>query len=411
MNKCECDFCKENIAIYREHDEITCNLLEESIIKSKYRNKLLTHFDGKKLFSYFIGAFWLNDNENEKEKYTKSIIIKPKIENIDFMKMFSKCFEYSYIIKDFDKIYNINFEEKPIKYKDKELIKNSDLDILIAFHFLRTLEVELHNGLKRNFIRREENLKSKIKGKIIFSKHINKNIIRGREDKIYCSYLDYDINCLENRILKRALKICLSKIQNIKNSLYFYCISFFNEVSDELSYSELNHIKINPLYKRYKLLIELAIKIIKLKRYKDSCNENEAPPFCIDMSLLFEKYVYALMLDNIESKNILYQKQYMHGNFKPDFIIKGKYNYIADTKYKEIYNNNFDKSDINQLSGYARINNIIKEFSDDTQNYIPECLIIYPSNNENDNIIDIDKKEEIKDFVKFYKLGIKLPEK
>lgn len=407
MNKCECDFCKENI--YKEHDEITCDLLEESITKSKYRNKLLTHFDGKKLFSYFIGAFWLNDKENKEEHYTKSIIIKPKIENIDFMKMFSKCFEYSTIIKDFDKIYNIGFDEKPINHKDNKLMP--DLDILIAFHFLRMLEVELHNGLKKNFIRREENLKSKIKGKIQFSKHINKNIIRGREDKIYCSYLDYDINCLENRILKRALKICLSKIQNIKNSLYFYCISFFNGVSDELSYSELNHIKINPLYKRYKLLIELAIKIIKLKRYKDSCNENEAPPFWIDMSLLFEKYVYALMLDNIESKNILYQKQYMHGNFKPDFIITGKYNYIADTKYKEIYNNNFDKSDINQLSGYARINNIIKEFSEDTQNYIPECLIIYPSNNENDNIIDIDKKEEIKGLVRFYKLGIKFPEK
>ena len=250
MNKCECDFCKENIAIYIEHDEITCDLLEESIIKSKYRNKLLTHFDGKKLFSYFIGAFWLNDKENKEEHYTKSVIIKPKIENIDFMKMFSKCFEYSTIIKDFNEIYNIGFDEKPITHKDNKLMP--DLDILIAFHFLRMLEVELHNGLKKNFIKREENLKSKIKGKIQFSKHINKNIIRGREDKIYCSYLDYDINCLENRILKRALKICASKISEIKNSLYFYCISFFNEVSDELSYSELNHIKINPLYKRYK---------------------------------------------------------------------------------------------------------------------------------------------------------------
>ena len=408
MNKCECDFCKENIAIYREHDEITCDLLEESIIKSKYRNKLLTHFDGKKLFSYFIGAFWLNDKENKEEHYTKSVIIKPKIENIDFMKMFSKCFEYSTIIKDFNEIYNIGFDEKPINHKDNKLI--NDLDILIAFHFLRMLEVELHNGLKKNFIRREENLQSKIKGKIQFSKHINKNIIRGREDKIYCSYLDYDINCLENRILKRALKICASKISEIKNSLYFYCISFFNEVSDELSYSELNHIKINPLYKRYKLLIELAIKIIKLKRYKDSCNENEAPPFWIDMSLLFEKYVYALMLDNIESKNILYQKQYMHGNFKPDFIIKGKYNYIADTKYKIKYQNNkINKDDFRQLSGYSRVSKIVNEFKK-TEKYIPKCLIIFP-NNEADSKISFKDKYKIKGLVRFYKLGIKLPEK
>ena len=406
MNKCECDFCKENI--YKEHEEIKCDFLKDSIIKSKHKKKLLTHFENKPLFSYFIGAFWLNDKDNKEEHYTKSVIIKPKIENIDFMRMFSKCFEYSAIIKDFDKIYNINFEEKPIEHKDNKLI--NDLDILIAFHFLRTLEVELHNGLKKNFIRREENLQSKIKGKIIFSKHINKNIMRGREDKIYCSYLDYDINCLENRILKRALKICASKIQEIKNSLYFYCISFFNEVSDELSISEINNVKLNPLYKRYKLLIELAIKIIKLKRYKDACNENEAPPFWIDMSLLFEKYVYALMLENIGDSKIIYQKSY-NKKFVPDFIIKGKYNYIADTKYKEIYNeDNFETSNIYQLSGYARVNDIIKEFSEDILNYIPECLIIYPSNSKTNDTININEKEPIKDLVRFYKLGISLPE-
>lgn len=408
MNKCECDFCKKGIAVYKEHEIIECNSLKENIKNSIYEDKLLSYFEKKPLFSYFIGAFWLNDNKNKKEKYTKSIIIKPKIENIDFMKMFSKCFEYSTIIKDFNEIYNIGFDEKPINHKDNKLMP--DLDILIAFHFLRMLEVELHNGLKKNFIRREENLQSKIKGKIQFSKHINKNIIRGREDKIYCSYLDYDINCLENRILKRALKICASKISEIKNSLYFYCISFFNEVSDELSYSELNHIKINPLYKRYKLLIELAIKIIKLKRYKDSCNENEAPPFWIDMSLLFEKYVYALMLDNIESKNILYQKQYMHRNFKPDFIIKGKYNYIADTKYKIKYQNNkINKDDFRQLSGYSRVSKIVNEFKK-TEKYIPKCLIIFP-NNEADSKISFKDKYKIKGLVRFYKLGIKLPEK
>nr|WP_241210731.1 hypothetical protein [Brachyspira hampsonii] len=44
--------------------------------------------------------------------------------------------------------------------------------------------------------------------------------------------------------------------------------------------------------------MKLAINIIKLKRYKDSCSKNEAHPFYIDMSLLFEKYVYALLDDS-----------------------------------------------------------------------------------------------------------------
>ena len=221
--------------------------------------------------------------------------------------------------------------------------------------------------------------------------------------------MDYDINCLENRILKRALRICASKIQEIKNSLYFYCISFFNEVSDEISIGEINNIKLNPLYKRYKLLIELAIKIIKLKRYKDTCNENEAPPFWINMSLLFEKYVYALMLENIKDGKILYQKSYSK-KFVPDFIITGKYNYIADTKYKVKYQNGkINKDDFNQLSGYSRVNKIVNEFKK-TEKYIPKCLIIYPNKESNDKI-DFSDKYKIKGLIRFYKLGIKLPEK
>lgn len=410
-NKCECNFCNNilvkelfNTFIVKENSPISCsNFLKKiEISKDKIVSNLIDYKTNNPLFSYYIGAFWINKNQ--------SLIIKPKIENIDFFKMFNKCLEYSNIIKDFHSIYNINFDEKTIKHKDSSLINS--LDILIVIHFIKLLELELHNGLKRNFIKKEENLNSKIKGKILFSNNIRKNLVNNRNDRIYCSYLDYDINCLENRILKKALKICISK--NIKNN-YSYCVSFFNEVSDELHLYELNKVKLNPLYKKYKILIELAIKIIKMKRYKDTHNINEAPPFYINMSLLFEKYVYSLLKEKLKNteNTILYQKSYLNGRFIPDFIIKGKdYNYIADTKYKEIYINHYDKNDIMQLSAYSRIAKITDEFKEDKEyqenNYIPKCLIIYV-NNDDDNNIDFNNIEEIKHFVNFYKLKVSLP--
>ena len=412
-NKFECSNCNF-FNVFQEHDAIKCDLLIEYINNSKYREYIFGENSFEKTLSYYIGAFWLDD------KYTKNIIINPKIENIDFMKMFSKCLSYSSIIKDFDKIYSINFEEPAIDYKANKLIKG--LDALTSIHFLRMLELELHNGLKRNFIRKEENLNSKIKGKIDFSNHINKNIMTARNDRVYCSYFDYDINCLENRILKKALKICYSNIGSIYNS--FSCMSFFAEVSDELHFHELHNIKLNPLYKKYKLLIKLAINIIKLKRYKDSSKENYAPPFYIDMSLLFEKYVYALLMDSLKYKaEILYQSSFLHKAFILDFIIKGnECNYIADTKYKRIYNDNFtekDKikniiSDIRQLSGYSRIKKVVEHFKNDKEysnsdNYVPNCLIIYPSDDSNNININFNQIEEISYFVKFYKLGIYLP--
>ena len=401
-SQCECEFCTNGYALFIEHNIIYCKLIVECINKSKYKKYIFGDNSYKNTLSYYIGAFWL-DNE-----YTKNIIINPKIENIDFMKMFSKCLSYSNIVKCFNEIYSINFEEPPINYKGDILIKG--LDALTSIHFLRMLELELNNGLKRNFIRKRENLNSKIKGKIDFSSHIKKNIVTARNDRVYCSYFDYDINCLENRILKKALKICYSNIGSIYNS--FSCMSFFSEVSDKLHFHELHNIKLNPLYKKYKLLIKLAINIIKLKRYRDSSKENYAPPFYIDMSLLFEKYVYALLEDSLKDKaEILYQKSYSIHKLKPDFIIKGNgYDCIADSKYKNIYNNSVTIEDIRQLSGYGRLEDVVKEFvNENINNYVPNCIIIYPSNNPNNTNIDFEKKEEINGLIKFYKLGIYLP--
>ena len=51
---------------------------------------------------------------------------------------------------------------------------------------------------------------------------------------------------------------------------------------------------------------------------------------------------------------------------------------------------------INEIASLSNIQDIAKDYG-----------LTY----KNDNIIDIDKKEEIRGLVKFYKLGIKLPEK
>lgn len=397
-NNCNCELCKSKYLILQENDEIKCPNFIRIIKQSNYCNKILS---SNRL--NFVGAFWLNNNKN--------IIIKPKIENIDFMKIFSLCLEQAHFIKDFHKIYYFDFTQKPIKYNDIRL--SNDLNIISSIHFIKTLEMELKNGLKKNFIRKEENLNAKIKGKINISKHINKNIISGNLDKVYCSYLDYDINCIENRILKRALRICNAKLRALQYNINDNLLYEFKNVSNDISIKELKNIKINPIYKKYQSLIDMAVKIIRLRKYQEYCDEDEIPPFYINMSLLFEKYVYSLLLDKLSyNHKIIYDNHYLN-NLSPDFIIIGdKYNFIADTKYKEIYNsNNFIQEDFKQLSSYTRVKNIILEFSDDI-NYNPKCLIIYPYNtnlsNEN-NYINLDHIDEIPNLINFYKLGIHLP--
>ena len=54
-------------------------------------------------------------------------------------------------------------------------------------------------------VRNEQNLVGKAKGKIVFSKNIRFNTLKGRDDRIYCRYLQYSEDILENRVLKAAL--------------------------------------------------------------------------------------------------------------------------------------------------------------------------------------------------------------
>lgn len=44
---------------------------------------------------------------------------------------------------------------------------------------------------------REENLHTKIKGKILLSKHYSKNLVNGRSDRVMCAYEEYSTNIPE----------------------------------------------------------------------------------------------------------------------------------------------------------------------------------------------------------------------
>lgn len=60
-------------------------------------------------------------------------------------------------------------------------------------------------GLKKSFVLREENLNCKIKGRLLVSKNIEKNLCMQRQERMYCSYQEWTCDTAENRLLKKAL--------------------------------------------------------------------------------------------------------------------------------------------------------------------------------------------------------------
>jgi 5-methylcytosine-specific restriction enzyme subunit McrC len=366
--------------------------------------------------SYFIGIDWLKENES-------CIVVHPKIADLDYVRMFVHCLKHPEISKFLKKSYHFDFKRPQIQLDTNEW----ELTPFMIVHFLSLVDKITKQGLKKNYIITEENVSSKIKGKIVFSQQLKKNIVTKREERVYCRYQEYSVNCLENHLLKKALlfvrRYSARHLTEYKELIQKEnrILSCFENISEEISYSEIKRIKVNVLYKEYVEAIDLAKRILRhfgysYKKADDNTSDRELPPFWIDMSKLFELYVYSLLKEEYR-KEILYQPHGKYGNV--DFL-KENEKLIIDAKYKLVYTEDgkYDIKNIRQLSGYARDEGVLKKLEvfkpnlqevDDEK--IVDCVIIYPIDDgakESFNGRKL-KEEKISGFTKFYKCGIKLP--
>jgi hypothetical protein len=370
--------------------------------------------NGQDRFSYYIGLDYLDDAN------TVPLYVSPKIDNLDYYKMFKVCIESPETASYISKVYDIRID-KPFIQPPHEL--SNDFTLLIIYHYLELLRSLVKKPLVKSYVYKTENLKSKIKGKILLGEHIKKNISNERYDRIMCGYDEYSKDCPANRLLHSAYSICKDysnyyiKESKLPFSGYDNIKSYFQDIGFIANPMELNKIKTNPLFLEYKDALRLAKIIYRCKAERENLQSKNAfmkiPPYLIDMSKLFELYVLVKLKK--AGLNIGYQEG---GNYGEVDFLDYKKQIIIDTKYKKIYDSEkqeYNIEDIRQVSGYARDKRILKKlFGKNEENWkekVPVCLIIYPDKNFSEDIEPHKlKKTPIGQFNEFYKYGIKLPE-
>ena len=378
--------------------------------------------DGQLKASYYVGTTWIKENE----VYAR---VSPKIEGLNFGQMFSTALKISSKGEAdyFGNCYGIASDSSRIPAKN-ELA--DDFLILIIYHYVYMLKKIVNNGLRHDYVDIEENLKSKIKGKILVPRNIAENNIRQRFDRTYCSYQIFTENIPENKLLKKALLMAerlasginsLSSdhdlrrdIQKLKNA--------FALVSSDIDISSVRQVKYSKIYRHYDNAIRTAKMILKQESYDTGNGCKLMPPFWIDMTGLFELYVYYLLTDAYGTENIVFQAKGSYGT-RADYI-DVESGLIIDAKYKPWYaslDNPKGKpiDDIRELSGYARDITIINQMkvSKTDNKYVPPCIIIYPNKDGYDSfqggtlkeLSDSNTSKHFYNFVDFYKVGVKLP--
>jgi len=431
---------------YKEITDKQCSILDSSSIKSnKYKKTVLRQksnqmcvqidFDQEKEkyhfeTSYFVGVDWILENR-------LPIYVQPKLNKediqINYFQMLLDAITEPDNIKNIDGLLNIDFNKPCITIKQSEDL----LSPFLIIQFLQILQTIVRKGLKKSYYSITNNLEAKVKGKILVSKTIRGNIIKGQLTKTICRYDEFGVNCDENKILKKAYLFACKAIENYKEldieelqHIKSYIHPAFENISEDIKVDKIKAFKPNPIYKEYEQAIKLALLILKRFSYNIDQTENQlisTPPFWIDMSKLFELYVYKKLKNAFPNKNeVQYHSKINY--LELDFLLKAKDSndndcmFVIDTKYKPKYHeDHVNIEDIRQVCGYARLEQVYQKLEISDYNKNINCLIIYSHQNcetsfdNNDFIFQKDnlglkgiRKE--KHYVNFYKLGIKLPE-
>lgn len=287
-------------------------------------------------------------------------------------------------------------------------------------HFLGV--VSRIKELKKGYVSRSENLK-KVKGRISILKNERQNIAIRRYDRVFCEYDEYSADIPENRLIKKALLFSQRLLQGLNEQSAAVAklrlnksLALFSEVSDKVEMKQVKRLRAHKLFTNYNEAIRLAKLILRLFDYnisKVGSHEGKVVPFWLDMSLLYEHYVYGLLHEAYRER-ITYQFEGEMGY--PDFLYKSEeYKAILDTKYIPKYEEKSpDKDVVRQLSGYGRDLRILAHLEYKDASPIP-CIIIYPKEGRRKNNPFLGNNlrmlcgESLKDLLEFYKIEVSLP--
>lgn len=233
-------------------------------------------------------------------------------------------------------------------------------------YYLSLVQDLIKSGLIKSY-RHEEANRTALRGKLLFSKQITKNLIH--QEKFYTDASVYNRDSLLNQVILKALKIISTNplIFNDAKSI----LETFEDIQD-IATKKINWEKVELLKKerkteKYQYALSFAELIIKGTNPDLNSGYYSVTGIMFDMNALFEKYV-AQRMSHFFPKKIYAQKNKYFWEFhtaRPDILYKKNENenIIFDTKWKKLANKtDIASGDIFQQYVYCKLFSAKKAF-------------------------------------------------
>ena len=245
---------------------------------------------------------------------------------------------------------------------DTKLKSNSILDLYFEI-FITNVEKLVHKGLIKQYRRQEENSRA-LKGKLIFTKHIQQNLIH--QEQFYVNHQTYDRQNIFNQIIYKALQL----VRNINTSSALQSrigslLLNFPEMNDiNVTESTFNRLQYNRKTESYREAINIA-RLFLMNYHPDiSRGQNHVLALMFDMNSLWERFILASLRKYAPDDYLIkgqVKKTFWESEKKtkvgmiPDIVIqRGDETYVLDTKWKVLNGSRPSDDDLKQMYVYTK---------------------------------------------------------
>lgn len=341
---------EEPIQVF-EHDSIRCDRGEKAITPAQFH--ALEKYFGKGVPYYSLIHKGVKFNEYVGVIQVGKTVIEvlPKI-NKDGGSETS----WREVLIDMLRVVH-GFEAKVTSSSKLNTKANSILDLYVEM-FIVEMEFLVRNGLFKQYRRKEGNSNS-LKGSLLFSKHIQQNLIH--KERFYVRHATYDVEHKLHFILYKTI-LLLNQINtnaHLSSRIGSLLLNFPEMPDIKVTEQTFERLVFNRKNQHYRKAIEIS-RLLLLRYHPDlSSGRNHVLALMFDMNKLWEQFVLVSLKKAdgliVKGQNTLDFWKPSGGRrrtIRPDLVIrKGDRKYVIDTKWK-LVNNKPSMDDLRQMYVY-----------------------------------------------------------
>lgn len=263
-------------------------------------------------------------------------------------------------------------QEAPFKTFHTAHLNTSRMHLLDLFvrMFLDEIHRLIQRGLKSDYTLNRDNATC-IRGKIIFSEHIRKNLLH--RERIFVEYDVFSVDCPENRLVKSTALYLQRHATNLQNRKDLRTVLSVMEQIPASRNVEQDFIRCGQSRSRsdYQRLLELCRVFLQGKCFTAFSGGQAALALLFPMERIFESYVAAVLRRHLDSKQYrvrvqaigkyLFEQPPKQFALRPDLVIEDLNSgalTILDTKWKLLsplwHNYGISQTDMYQMYAYQK---------------------------------------------------------